>query len=65
VHDVYTIFTETEALVMDAKGKRLPIGIQDFEKLITGDYLYVDKTRYIYELAHGDGAAYFLSRPRR
>ena len=50
---------------MDAKGKRLPIGIQDFEKLITGDYLYVDKTRYIYELAHGDGAAYFLSRPRR
>ena len=50
---------------MDAKGKRLPIGIQDFEKLITEDYLYVDKTRYIYELAHGDGAAYFLSRPRR
>ena len=50
---------------MDGRAKKLPIGIQEFEKLITGDYLYVDKTRYIYELAHGDGTSYFLSRPRR
>ena len=50
---------------MDVRTKKLPIGIQEFEKLITGDYLYVDKTKYIYELAHGDGTSYFLSRPRR
>ena len=45
--------------------KRLPIGIQDFEKIINDGYLYVDKTEYIYSLTHGDGSAYFLSRPRR
>ena len=44
---------------------RLPIGIQDFEKIVNDGYLYVDKTEYIYSLAHGDGSSYFLSRPRR
>lgn len=29
-----------------------PIGIQTFEKIRSGDFLYVDKTKYIYELAH-------------
>ena len=41
-----------------------PIGIQDFGKLRRGGYVYVDKTRHIYELAH-NGSYYFLSRPRR
>ncbi len=27
--------------------KKYPIGIQTFEKIREGDYLYVDKTRYI------------------
>ena len=44
--------------------RKLPIGIQDFEKIRTGDFLYVDKTAYIYSLVHS-GAPYFLSRPRR
>lgn len=44
--------------------KKLPIGIQSFEKLITGNYLYVDKTEYIYQLIT-KGDYYFLSRPRR
>ena len=44
---------------------RLPIGIQDFEKLREDGFFYIDKTRYIYELVHGEGTAYFLSRPRR
>ena len=44
--------------------RKLPIGIQDFEKLREGDYLYVDKTEYIYKLVER-GVPYFLSRPRR
>ena len=41
-----------------------PIGIQTFEKIRSGDFLYVDKTKYIYELAHRYQYV-FLSRPRR
>lgn len=44
--------------------RRLPIGMQSFTKLREGRYVYVDKTRYIYELA-SDSQQYFLSRPRR
>jgi len=43
---------------------KFPIGIQTFEKIVEGDYLYVDKTEYIYELV-STGTYYFLSRPRR
>jgi hypothetical protein len=44
--------------------KKLPIGISDFKELIQGDYIYVDKTQYIYKLIK-QGKYYFLSRPRR
>ena len=43
---------------------KYPIGIQDFESIITGDYVYVDKTELIYRLVT-EGKIYFLSRPRR
>ena len=43
---------------------KLPIGVQNFEKLREDGFLYVDKTSYIYELVHS-GAPIFLSRPRR
>ena len=46
------------------KIRKLPIGIQDFEGLITDGYLYVDKTKYIWDLVTR-GKVYFLSRPRR
>ncbi|MDR2465774.1 MAG: AAA family ATPase, partial [Prevotellaceae bacterium] len=42
----------------------LPIGIQSFEKLRAGNYVYVDKTQYVYNLVRTD-KPYFLSRPRR
>ena len=45
--------------------KKLPIGIQSFEKLRKGDYTYVDKTQAVYDLAHSGGSYFFLSRPRR
>ena len=48
-----------------AEEKRYPIGIQTFEKIREDNFLYVDKTEYIYRLAHTGGTYYFLSRPRR
>jgi hypothetical protein len=42
----------------------MPIGIQSFEKIRTGNYLYVDKTAYVYKLVRTE-KPYFLSRPRR
>jgi hypothetical protein len=44
--------------------KKLGIGISDFKELIKGNYIYVDKTEYIYKLINS-GKYYFLSRPRR
>ena len=44
--------------------KKLPIGLQNFERIIREDFLYVDKTQQIYELIT-EGSLYFLSRPRR
>ena len=44
--------------------KKLPVGIQNFRKLIEGEYIYIDKTQYVYNLIN-DASYYFLSRPRR
>ena len=41
-----------------------PIGIQSFEEIRKGGFLYIDKTSLIYRLTH-TGKYYFLSRPRR
>ena len=43
---------------------KYPIGIQNFEKIREGGYLYIDKTDMIYDLVK-NGVYYFLSRPRR
>lgn len=43
---------------------KYPIGIQTFDKIINGGYIYVDKTDLIYKLAT-NGNVYFLGRPRR
>lgn len=44
--------------------RKLPIGIQSFEKLRSEGFLYVDKTALVYRLAKA-GVPCFLSRPRR
>lgn len=43
---------------------KYPVGIQTFEKIIAGGFVYVDKTDLIYSLVK-EGQIYFLSRPRR
>ena len=45
--------------------RRFPAGVQDFERIRTDGFVYVDKTEYIYDLANNYGNAMFLSRPRR
>ena len=45
--------------------KLYPIGIQTFEEIRKKDYLYIDKTEYVYRMTHNDGKFFFLSRPRR
>ena len=42
-----------------------PIGIQDFENIRRDGFVYVDKTEHVFNLSHGSGKYFFLSRPRR
>ncbi|MDR3334172.1 MAG: AAA family ATPase, partial [Treponema sp.] len=44
--------------------KKLPRGMQDFKEIITKKFVYVDKTRYFWEMLDR-GKSYFLSRPQR
>ncbi|MCI9570263.1 MAG: AAA family ATPase [Lachnospiraceae bacterium] len=45
--------------------KKLPIGIEDFDKIRTEDFYYVDKTRLIRELIQKWGMVNLFTRPRR
>lgn len=49
---------------MDTLGRKLPIGLQTFEDIRKGDFLYVDKTGILWQIIN-TGKPYFLSRPRR
>ena len=48
--------------------RRYPIGIQTFSELVNKHYLYIDKTEYVYRMAHGNSLltstlhAYFEGR---
>ena len=43
---------------------KYPVGVQSFELIRTGDYIYIDKTEVIHHLV-SSGSYYFLGRPRR
>ncbi|MCD8129759.1 MAG: ATP-binding protein [Lachnospiraceae bacterium] len=45
--------------------KRMPIGIDDFTKIRTGDFYYIDKTGLIKELLNSWGEVNLFTRPRR
>ncbi|WP_157627814.1 AAA family ATPase, partial [Thermodesulfatator autotrophicus] len=45
--------------------KKLPVGIQSFEKIRSGNFYYVDKTSFVKKLVDEGGGYFFLSRPRR
>ena len=42
-----------------------PVGLQTFSELRTKNYLYIDKTGYVYRMTHSGAKYVFLSRPRR
>ena len=44
---------------------RYPVGMQTFADIRRRGMLYIDKTAYVWRLAHEAGKAFFLSRPRR
>lgn len=50
---------------MEMRKKKLPIGIDDFEKLRTDDFYYIDKTGLIKELLCNWGEVNLFTRPRR
>ena len=45
--------------------KRAAIGIQDFETIITNNYFYIDKTRFIKEWWENGDSVTLITRPRR
>ncbi|MDR0681268.1 MAG: AAA family ATPase, partial [Dysgonamonadaceae bacterium] len=45
--------------------KRLPYGKSDFRDVITGDYAYIDKTRFIEALENESNPNQFFIRPRK
>ena len=45
--------------------KKLPIGVDDFEKLIRQEFYYADKTKMIAELLYNWGEVNLFTRPRR
>ncbi len=59
MHNVYLLL-----LIAGGAMKRLPIGKQVFRTLIEDNFIYVDKTSFLVELADS-GIATVLSRPRR
>ena len=46
-------------------GKALPIGVDDFEQIVTSDYYFIDKTLFIKELLNKKGSVNLFTRPRR
>ena len=50
---------------MQALKRPMPVGIEDFKKLVTGNYYFIDKTRFIKELIDTQGEVTLITRPRR
>lgn len=56
-------FCNAKRVIM-AETRRYPLGIQTFTEIREGDYVYIDKTEYVYRIA-STYKYVFLSRPRR
>ena len=52
-------------MAIERQQRRYPIGIQTFQKIREGNFLYIDKTEHVYRMTHANSTYVFLSRPRR
>ncbi|MBO6293365.1 MAG: AAA family ATPase [Selenomonas sp.] len=50
---------------METQRKAMPVGVEDFKDLVTKNYHFVDKTRFIKELLDARGGVTLITRPRR
>ncbi len=50
---------------METRRKAMPVGVEDFKDLVTKDYHFVDKTKFIGELLDTQGCVTLITRPRR
>ena len=61
----FAIGNQRLGIMVEIKDRKLPVGIQSFEKIRKDGYLYVDKTDIIWQLANRGKKYNYLSRPRR
>ena len=59
------ICKQKQEAMAETRNRRLPVGIQSFEKIREDGYLYVDKTDIVWELTNRGRKYNYLSRPRR
>ena len=45
--------------------KKIPIGVEDFKKIVTENYYYIDKTKFIEEIVNDGAEVKLFTRPRR
>ena len=45
--------------------KKIPIGVEDFKKIVTENYYYIDKTKFIEDLLNDGTEVKLFCRPRR
>lgn len=61
----FAIGKQRLGIMVEINDRKLPVGIQSFEKIREDGYLYVDKTDIIWQLANRNKTYNYLSRPRR
>ena len=61
----FAIGKQRLGIMVEINDRKLPVGIQSFEEIRKGGYLYVDKTDIIWQLANRNKTYNYLSRPRR
>ena len=61
----FAIGKQRLGIMIETNDRKLPVGIQSFEEIRKGGYLYVDKTDIIWQLANRGKKYNYLSRPRR
>ena len=61
----FAIGKQRLGIMVEINDRKLPVGIQSFEKIRKEGYLYVDKTDIIWQLANRNKTYNYLIRPRR